>query len=356
MSHFANTWENWVFGAGLVAGAIVIALVVHYILFAFVDRRARRPERIIYVSLARHGRGPIRLICILIALLIVVPLVPISPAWKNPAEHLIGIALIAGVAWLIILAADVFTDVLISRHRVDVADNLVARRIRTQALTLSRIFTLIVVFVTIGIVLLTIPHVRAVGTSLLASAGLAGLVAGFAMKSTLGNLFAGVQIALTHPMELDDAVIVENDWGWIEEITTMYVVVRTWDWRRWVLPSTYFIEKPFQNWTRTTAELIGMVHLYVDYTAPLAELRKELERIVHATDKWRGTVCVLQVTHATERVIELRALADAKDAGTAWDLRCEIREKLITFLQEHYPHSLPRTRAELNPAPANANA
>ncbi|MGN6593082.1 MAG: mechanosensitive ion channel family protein, partial [Terriglobales bacterium] len=144
--------------------------------------------------------------------------------------------------------------------------------------------------------------------------------------------------------------IVENEWGWIEEITSTYVVVRLWDWRRMVLPLTYFIEHPFQNWTRQTATLIGSVYLYLDYTAPLDALRQELDRLVHSTDKWYGGVCVLQVSDARERVIEVRALADAKDAGTAWDLRCLIREGLISFLQKNYPASLPKTRAELNGA------
>ncbi|MGH9407808.1 MAG: mechanosensitive ion channel family protein, partial [Terriglobia bacterium] len=351
MIHFDKLWQNWLFGAGLIAGAIIISLVIRYVVFCLLDRRARRTKHIIDISLARHGRGPTKLMFPLIALLLVVPLVPVRSAIRNPAEHVIGVALIVVVAWLIVLTADVFTDLLVSHYRVDVADNLQARRMKTQALMLRRIFAVLVAIVTVAIILLTIPHVRAVGTSFLASAGLAGLVIGLAMKPTLGNLVAGVQIALTQPIRLEDAVIVEGDWGWIEEINSTYVVVRTWDWRRLVLPLTYFIEHPFQNWTKTNAELIGSVHLHVDYTVPLAELRKELDRVVHSTDKWRGSVVVLQVVDATATGIQLRILADANDAGTAWDLRCYIREQLIVFLQEHYPHSLPRVRAEMHPLP-----
>jgi small-conductance mechanosensitive channel len=233
-----------------------------------------------------------------------------------------------------------------------VTDNLAARRIATQVQVMRRVVGVIVAILALSLMLLTFPGAQAIGTSMLASAGLAGLVVGMAMRPTLSNLVAGIQIALTQPMRLEDAVIVENEWGWIEEITSTYVVVRLWDWRRMVLPLTYFIEHPFQNWTRQTATLIGSVYLYLDYTAPLDALRRELERLVHSTDKWYGGVCVLQVSDARERVIEVRALADAKDAGTAWDLRCLIREGLISYLQKNYPAALPKTRAELEGAHA----
>jgi hypothetical protein len=222
---------------------------------------------------------------------------------------------------------------------------------------MRRVVGVIVAILALSLMLLTFPGAQAIGTSMLASAGLAGLVVGMAMRPTLSNLVAGIQIALTQPMRLEDAVIVENEWGWIEEITSTYVVVRLWDWRRMVLPLTYFIEHPFQNWTRQTATLIGSVYLYLDYTAPLDALRRELDRIVHSTDKWYGGVCVLQVSDARERVIEVRALADAKDAGTAWDLRCIIREGLISFLQKNYPSALPKTRAEFRtPQQLTANS
>jgi small-conductance mechanosensitive channel len=354
-AHFLKDWQDWVIAIAIAAGAIIVALVAHRILFSVLARFAAKPGRVVDASLVRHGRGPAKWIFPLLALLIALPLIPLSRSIKSPAEHAVGIGLIAAVAWVFILIAEVFSDLLTARYRIDVEDNLAARRIQTQVQVLRRIFTVIVVIVTIAIMLLTIPEVRTIGTSLLASAGLAGLVVGMAMKSTLGNLIAGVQIALTEPIRIEDAVIVEGEWGWIEEITSTYVVVRIWDWRRMVLPLTYFIEQPFQNWTRTTAKLIGSVHLYADYTVPVDEVRKELERIVKTTDKWAGTVCVLQVTHATASTIELRAIADARDAGNAWDLRCYIREKLIAFLQQNYPQCLPKTRAELNPQPTNSS-
>ncbi|MGH9351324.1 MAG: mechanosensitive ion channel family protein [Terriglobia bacterium] len=351
MIHFQTHWHNWLLGTGIILVSIAVALVVHYFLFSILARIARRPGRIIDASFVRHGRKPAKWILPLLALLIVVPLAPLSPGPRNAVEHVIGVGLIVAVAWIVIVMTEVFTDLVAARYRIDVADNLEARRIQTQVNVLRRIFTVVVLIVALSIILLSIPQVRSIGTSLLASAGLAGLVIGMAMKSTLGNLIAGIQIALTQPIRMEDAVIVEGEWGWIEEITSTYVVVRLWDWRRMVLPLSYFIEHPFQNWTRITASLIGSVYLYVDYTVPVDEVRKELDRIVKTTDKWRGEVCVLQVSDTKEYTIELRALADAKDAGTAWDLRCYIREGLIKFLQEKYPQSLPKTRAELNAAP-----
>lgn len=351
MVQFTGPWEGWLLNGALIVGSIAIAFVVHYVLFALLDRYARQPRRVVEASLVRHGRGPSKLVFPLIGLLLAVPKLTAPSSVTNPIEHVIGLALIASIAWFVILAAEVFSDVLMSRHNIDVADNLQGRKVQTRVLVLQRVFKILVVVMTAGIMLLTIPHVRAIGTSLLASAGLAGLVIGMAAKPTLGNLLAGIQVALTQPIRLGDAVIMENDWGWVEEITSTYVVMKTWDWRRWVLPLSYLIEQPYQVWTRTNAELIGIVRLYVDYTAPIDEMRKELDRIVHATDRWRGEVCVLQVTHVTERIMELRALADAKDSGTAWDLRCDIREKLIVFLQKNYPQCLPKTRMELENAP-----
>lgn len=353
---------NWIavlWGGVIVAVSIAVSLAVHYLLFLLLGRLARKPGHVLDSSLVRHGRGPARWILPLLALLIVAPLVPVSDHVRTDAEHVIGILLIAAVAWIVIVLAEVAADVIAARYRIDVADNLSARRIRTQVGMLRRIFSVLVLIVALAIMLLSIPQVRSIGASLLASAGLAGLVVGMAMKSTLGNLIAGIQIALTQPIRIEDAVIVEGEWGWIEEVTSTYVVVRIWDWRRMVLPLTYFIEHPFQNWTRITASLIGSVYLYMDYTIPVDAVRQELNRLVKTTDKWRGEVCVLQVSDAKDHVIELRALADAKDAGTAWDLRCYLRENLIKFVQENYPASLPKARAELErdepkaiPAPA----
>ncbi|HKV42486.1 MAG TPA: mechanosensitive ion channel family protein, partial [Blastocatellia bacterium] len=278
------------------------------------------------------------------------------PLIKWSVEHVVGLGLIAAIAWVFILLIEVSADVITTRYRVDVQDNLEARRIQTQVQVLRRILSAVVIIAAIAIMLLTIPNVRAIGASLLASAGLAGLVLGVSMKSTLGNWIAGIQIALTQPIRLEDAVIVNDEWGWIEEITTTYVVIRIWDLRRMVVPLSYFIEQPFQNWTRRSADLLGSVYLYVDYTVPVEEVRQELSRILKTTNKWLGKVSVLQVSDAKEHTVELRALMDAPDSGASWDLRCYVRENLIKFLQERYPQSLPKTRAEFRELPERTGA
>lgn len=344
-------WESWAISAGILILVIIGSVIVHRVVFAILVRVAARPDRVLDASLLRHGRKPSRWIFPLLGLLIAVPLVPLPSQWKTVIEHAVGLGLIAAFAWGCILLTSVTADIFAARYPVDVEDNLAARRIQTQVQVLRRVVTVVVVTVALAIMLLTIPQVRAVGASLLASAGLAGLVLGVAMRPTLSNLVAGVQIAITQPIRLEDAVIVENEWGWVEEINMTYVVVRLWDWRRIVLPISYFVEHSFQNWTRTTSNLLGSVYLYVDYSVPVDALRSELTRLVKSTDKWDGNVCVLQVSDAREHTVELRALADARDAGTAWDLRCYLREHLIKFVQEKYPESLPRTRAALSPLP-----
>jgi small-conductance mechanosensitive channel len=195
---------------------------------------------------------------------------------------------------------------------------------------------------------MTFPNIKQIGVSLLASAGMLGIILGFAAQKTLGNFIAGIQIAIAQPIRLDDVVIIENEWGWIEEITLTFVVVRIWDLRRLVVPISYFLEKPFQNWTRTSADILGSVFIYTDYTIVVKEVRDELTRILTNSQYWDKKVNVLQVTDAKERVIELRALMSAADSPTAWNLRCEVREKLFEFLQTKFPECLPRIRIELN--------
>jgi hypothetical protein len=204
--------------------------------------------------------------------------------------------------------------------------------------------------VALSVALMTFPSIRHLGVSLFASAGVAGIVIGMAARPTIANLLAGIQIALTEPIRLDDVVIVNGEWGWIEEIGTTYVVVRIWDLRRLIVPLSQFIEQPFQNWTRVTADLLGTVIVYADYRVPVERVRQELHRILEASGMWDGKAWGLQVTDATERTIQLRALMSAPDSGKAWDLRCLVREQLVAFLQREYPDSLPVVRAELGGA------
>lgn len=344
------TWDYfrpWVWAGGGMAVAVVFSLIVHYVLFVIAKRFARRTTTVIDDSLIRHGEGPTRLIFPLLAVLLALPLLPIRPEILGPLQHVMGLGLIASVAWGIILLVDVFADAISAKYAIDVVDNLAARQIRTQAQVLRRISVVVIVLLTLGIMLMTFPAIRTLGTSLLASAGLAGLVLGMAMRPTLSSLIAGIQIALTQPIRIEDVVIVEGEWGWIEDIRTTYVVVRIWDLRRLVVPLSYFIEQPFQNWTRDTADLLGTVFLYVDYNIPVEEVRQQFHKILEASGLWDGKVWGLQVTDAKEHTLELRALMSAPNGPRAFDLRCHVREKLVAFLQEHYPGSLPKTRAEV---------
>ena len=264
------------------------------------------------------------------------------------SKRLLTLAVIAGVVYSLLLSIATLQRYVEQAFSIDVEDNFAARRLHTQVTVLKRVVSTVVILVAVALGLMTIPSVRNLGASLLASAGFAGLVIGLAARPMLENLIAGVQIALTQPISIDDVVIVDGEWGWIEEISTTYVVVRVWDDRRLIVPFSKFLQETFQNWTRRTARILGSVFLHVDYSFPVQVLRDELERVVQACDKWDRRVCVLQVTDATAQTIELRALVSAKNSPTCWDLRVHVREKLIEFLQREYPDCLPRARVQLH--------
>jgi small-conductance mechanosensitive channel len=265
------------------------------------------------------------------------------------ARHLNSLLIIGAFTWLGLRIIAASQDVILQRNPIDIADNLHARRVQTQTRVLVQTLSFFIILFGISAILMTFPNARQFGTSLLASAGLAGLAVGFAAKPVLGNLIAGLQIAITQPFSLDDVVIVEGEWGRIEEITGTYVVIRIWDDRRLIVPLQYFIEKPFQNWTRKTSNLIGSLFLWVDYAMPLEPLRQELENLCKQSPAlWDGKVCVLQVTDTTDRAIQLRILVSTNDSSSNWDLRCFIREKLINFISLNHSEYLPQTRANLH--------
>jgi small-conductance mechanosensitive channel len=264
------------------------------------------------------------------------------------ARHLSGLGLIVALTWLGVRSVRAITHAIIERNPIDRPDNLQARSIHTQTKVLARCVMGLIVLVGSSAALMTLPLLKQIGTSLLASAGVAGLVVGFAAKPVLSNLLAGLQIALTQPIRLDDVVIVQNEWGQIEEITGSYVVVRIWDQRRMIIPLQWFIENPFQNWTRSTSEILGTVLIWVDYSLPLEPLRKEAERLCENAPEWDRRLCLLQVVDASERAMQVRILVSAGDATRAWDLRCRLREGLIDFVQREYPGHLPHIRAEMS--------
>lgn len=344
-------WDDYLLAAVILGGAIVVGLIIHSILFFILRRIARRKGDIIANSLVRHANAPSRWIIPLLVVLSAVPETQIPQNVMTVLEHVSGLGLIAALAWLVILTSQIISDILARRYRIDVADNLQARRIQTQFSIIHRTIVVLTCLVALAIMLMTFPTIKHIGESLLASAGLAALVVGLALKGTLSNLVAGVQIAFSQPFWLGDAVVVEGQWGWIEEIGMMYVVVKLWDLRRLVLPLSYFLEHPFQNWTRTSTELLGYAFLNVDYTVPVEELRAELRRICESSKLWLGKVCVLQVTDATERTVQIRALMDARNSDDRWNLMCLVREKLIDFLQKNHPDSLPRYRTDLASLP-----
>ena len=330
----------------VVALTVLAGLAAHGIAFRLLTRVLSTSTGVAG-SLVRKARRPLRLGFVLLSLVIVLPWVDLPRGWQSSLQHAALVLLIVLVGWTAILLVNHFAERSMRRYRLDTDDNLAARKYVTQVRVLRRTAVIVLVIVTTGAVLLTFDSVQRYGVSLFASAGAAGLILGFAARPVLANLIAGIQIAITQPIRIDDVVIVEGEWGWIEEIFATYVVVRIWDWRRMVVPLSYFIEKPFQNWTRESASIIGAVFWYMDYTVPVTEVRAKLEEIVKASPHWDGQVVNLQVTDTDKDTIHLRGLMSARTSPQAWDLRCEVREKLIDWLQTEHPGALPRLRGEL---------
>ncbi|HVI08850.1 MAG TPA: mechanosensitive ion channel domain-containing protein [Candidatus Binatia bacterium] len=356
MNHYLADWRNILWSLAMAAIAVLLALALHGVVAAVLKRMARLRNGMFYGLLVQYQQRPTRLLFPLLALLAVIPAMPLAPLAISRLNHVNVLALIGCAAWMAVAMLNVLRDYIAQRHAHDANDNLAVRRLRTQVQVLRHIMVVLIVVITIAIMVMTFPSARHVGESLFASAGVAAVVAGLAARTTLSNLLAGVQIALSQPIRLDDVVIVEGEWGWIEEITMTYVVVRIWDLRRLVLPISYFIEKPFQNWTRNASDLLGTVFVYTDYTVPVDEVRKQLLHILQGSGMWDGKVWGLQVSNASERTVELRALMSSPNSSAAWDLRCYVREQLIAFLQERYPQSLPRTRAEIAELPSTVRS
>lgn len=327
-----------------VVGGVVVAFVLAAIISAVVRSAARRSS--LALDVLARARRPLRVSLVVLAIWFALRVSTDPVGWRDPVDHVLVIGLIASVAWLVGALAFVAEDAALARYRIDVPDNRHARRVRTQITVLRRVTVAVLAVCALAAVLMTFPGARAAGTSLFASAGVLSVVAGLAAQSTLANMFAGLQLAFTDAIRVDDVVVVEGEWGRIEEITTTYVVVHLWDDRRLLLPSTYFTTTPFQNWTRRAADLLGTVELDLDWSVPVDEMRGELTRLLEATDLWDHRVGILQVTEATGGYVRVRALASARDAPTLFDLRCYVREELVDWLQRTQPHALPRARFE----------
>ena len=340
-------WRNLTMATGITLVAMLIGLLFYFLCWRIVSGLARHTSTVFDDSLLAHCRQPTIALFPVLVIYLARPLLAVQLGDEPMAyvASILEVLLTLIAAWVLIRLLSVAEDVVARRFDVSASDNLRARAIHTQFRIIRRVAAVVIGLLTVAILLASSEDFRELGTGILASAGVVGLVVGLAAQKTLGNLFVGIQIAITQPMRLDDVVIVEGEWGWIEEITLTFVVVRVWDLRRVVLPVGYFVEKPFQNWTRVSADILGTVYLYLDYTAPIAAIRGELQRIVDQSPLWDGNVCGVQVTDASAQTIEVRALVSAADSGKAWDLRCEVREQLIAFLQANHPDCLPRVRA-----------
>ncbi|WP_374390413.1 mechanosensitive ion channel family protein [Brevundimonas sp.] len=319
--------------------------LTHKVAFA-VLRRLVKNRDVFWRGVVERARTKLRVLIIIIGVGIGVTVSPMDPAPSEDIRDVLVFLFVLALGWLASGVLDMWTVMHLKRFNIATEDNLVARKHLTQTRILQRVAKVVLVIVTVGLALMTISGFRQWGVSLLASAGVVGIIAGLALQPILTNMVAGIQIALTQPIRIDDAVIVEGEWGNVEEITSTYVVVKIWDWRRMVLPLSYFITTPFQNWTRENARLIGSAFFYVDYEAPIDRLRAAFEDIVRASSHWDGDVQVMQVTDITERVLQVRCLASARNAGVAFDLRCEIREKLMAFMRDHCREALPKDRIE----------
>lgn len=329
---------------------LVTALVAVLMLYPVGRVLTRVTERLTRRSfylhdLVRQARRPLHLLLPLLAVQIILSSATAGLPVITGLRRLTSVLLIILVCWIGLRAVGAMERYITIRHPVHMADNLRARKIQTQTRVLTKALMTLILIIGVAGILMTFPTVRQFGTSLLASAGLAGLVAGIAARPVLANLIAGLQIAITQPIRLDDVVIIEGEWGRIEEITGTYVVVKIWDDRRLVVPLQWIIENPFQNWTRMTSSLIGTVFFWVDYSVPIEPLRVEAERLCEEVPHlWDGKVCVVQVTDCNERAMQVRVLGSSIDSGRNWDLRCHLRENLLKFVNAHYPGSLPKIR------------
>jgi small-conductance mechanosensitive channel len=340
----------WAVSLILLATAIIVAWLIHAAILAALHRllHGRRPY---LQTILDATKNPTRLALLLLALAVTLPTAPLGADTKTVLVRLLALATICLLGWIALTILHIGANLYLLNFRIDVEDNLLARKHVTQVRVLLRALDTVIVLVTLGFALMTFSEVRQYGVSLFASAGAAGVIFGLAAQPVLSNLIAGIQIAVTQPIRLEDAVTVQNEYGWIEEINATYVVIRLWDLRRLIVPLNYFIQQPFYNWTRQAATTIGSVMLYLDYTAPVEIIRKKATELVAQTTHDNAKVTSVQVTNASAQAIEVRVLVNSDSAATTGNACAELREKLIAFLQEEYPQALPRQRNEIMEPP-----
>ncbi|NNF19302.1 MAG: mechanosensitive ion channel [Flavobacteriaceae bacterium] len=329
-------------------GTFLGLVILYFVVIAILRKLGKNPRNIIPTDTVKKTAKPIFLIFLsfllrMKALRELTGLEDYEYYFRKGSSLL----LIFAITWLIIQVITLAKDLVVQQYDMNTANNLRARKVYTQFNILERIAVFLLIILALGIALMSFESIREIGVSIFASAGVAGIIIGFSAQKMIGTILAGIQIALTQPIKIDDVVIVEGEWGRIEEIRLTYVVIAIWDKRRLVVPTTYFIDTPFQNWTKTSSDILGTVYLYLDYTVPFDQLRDALTRTLENTELWDKKVNNIQVTDSKPHHVEVRALMSAKDSPTAWDLRVHVREQLITFLQSNYPDSLAKTRVFL---------
>ncbi|HEY1719869.1 MAG TPA: mechanosensitive ion channel domain-containing protein [Magnetospirillaceae bacterium] len=338
---------SWASAAIVIAIVCAIFLYLHTLALRLVRRSSAGKRRFVSLLLMR-GANPTRFAIFLLALGIALPISGFSKDFQDAMIAPLTAVFILVIGWSCIAAVGLAGDLYLDRFTGGYADALTRKHV-TQVRLLRKAGQVLIVLIAVGVAMMSIPAIRQYGVSLFASAGAAGIVVGLAARPLLSNLLAGIQIAITQPVKIEDSVVINGEWGWIEDITSTYLVVRCWDLRRLIVPLSWFLEQPIQNWTRESATIIGTILLYVDYRTPIEELRRETERIVHASKLWDGNVVNLQVVDVTTNAMQIRVLATASDASRVWDLRCEVREKLLEFLQTRHPDCLPLHRIDVTP-------
>jgi small-conductance mechanosensitive channel len=337
----------WFVAIFLFCGLIVLSNVAHFIIFRVLRRKEKQSTDGRRGSVQQYLSHPARAIFFITCLLIALPIVPEVPAGVQAVvrQGLI-MALVVALGWFAVGSVYVFQAAILRKYDLNAENNVRARRIHTQFQLFRRIFITFIVIVDIGALLWTFndPRIWHYGSGVLASAGIASIIVATAAKSTVANLLAGLQIALTEPIRIDDVVVVQGEWGRVEEINSAYVIIRIWDLRRLIIPLSYFIENSVQNWTRQSSEIMGTAFLYVDYSIPVEDLRGRLNAIVHASPLWDKKVCGLQVTNLSEHSMELRCLVSSRNASENFDLRCLVREQMAAWIQQNHPTAFPITR------------
>jgi small-conductance mechanosensitive channel len=339
--------HTWFFPIFLFCSVLVLSNLAHFIIFRVLRRRDEKQRDGRWSSVQQYLSHPARAIFIITCLLIALPYVPeFSPGLTSTIRQGFVMALIIALGWFAVGCIYVFQTAILRRYDLNAENNISARRVHTQFELFRRILITFVVIIDIGALLWTFndPRIWHYGSGVLASAGIASIIVATAAKSTVANLLAGLQIAVTEPIRIDDVVVVQGEWGRVEEINSAYVVIRIWDLRRLIVPLNYFIENSFYNWTRQAADIMGTAFLYVDYSIPVESLRQQLSAIVHESHLWDGKVCGLQVTNLTDRSMELRCLVSSKNSSENFDLRCLVREKMTAWIQQNYPSAFPTAR------------